>query len=179
MALDLPSFGDWREKIRQAIEDFVNIVTRRDPAFNKVVFSKDNSLMVGAIYYFQYDPKYKDILMEYDKLPLSIYLGESETPGNKYGFNIHFLEEMDRRELLQEYSYVQNGEIRFNVMAIQERFKNTLCFREYIFATPYLKGPPQRITRAGVESIISLPSAIVVGGGYEKVRKMVRNRRRK
>lgn len=172
-------FGDWGDKIKSAFENFKKIITGKDAKFNKVVFSDDSSMTIGAIYYFEYDPKYKEKLMEYDKLPLSIMLSPAPTPGNFYGFNIHFLETNDRRDLLENYSYMQNDNLRFDTEGIQARFTNTLCFREYILKSPYLLTPLRRVTKAGVESIINLPSAIVLGGGYENVKRMVKNRRKK
>ena len=56
---------------------------------NKALRQGDNTLKIGGLYLFSYDPKHKDTLPVYDTLPL--VLPFSTAPGGFLGINLHYL----------------------------------------------------------------------------------------
>lgn len=66
-----------------------------------------NKLLPGAMYMFQYDPKYKDTLPYYDRVPL-IFPFRMVKDGF-YGINLHYLPLTLRAKLMDGlYDYVNN-----------------------------------------------------------------------
>jgi len=74
------------------------------------------SIMPGEMYLFYYDPKHKDTLPYYDRLPL--VLPFRKVPGGFYGINLHYLPYMMRFKILQllsDYTVNNNGDTRIRL----------------------------------------------------------------
>lgn len=54
--------------------------------------------IIGSMYLFKYDPKYKDVLPYYDRLPLIFPF--RKVPGGFYGINVHYLAPQYRAKLM-------------------------------------------------------------------------------
>lgn len=66
-----------------------------------------NTPEIGSMYLFMYDPKHKDTLPYYDKLPLIFPIGKAE--GGFYGINFHYLPLVLRAKLMDAlYDIVNN-----------------------------------------------------------------------
>ena len=82
-----------------------------------------SSITPGEMYLFYYDPKYKDELAYYDRLPL--VLPFRKVPGGFYGINLHYLPYLMRFRILQklsEYSVKETSTIRKHEDAVVENF---------------------------------------------------------
>jgi len=67
-----------------------------------------NGFKNGQIYYYQYQPKYKDILSFYDRKPLIIFLKNIDGT-HFFGFNIHFIPMKLRERIFKEFEQT-NGD---------------------------------------------------------------------
>jgi hypothetical protein len=75
-----------------------------------------SSITPGEMYLFYYDPKYKDELAYYDRLPL--VLPFRKVPGGFYGINLHYLPYLMRFRILQklsEYSVNNSSDTRIRL----------------------------------------------------------------
>lgn len=67
----------------------------------------ENSIEIGNMYLYLYDPKYKNSLPYYDTAPLVIPF--DETPGGWLGLNLHYLSPMMRLALLRKLMEYTNN----------------------------------------------------------------------
>jgi hypothetical protein len=70
----------------------------------------------GEMYLFFYDPKYKDVLPYYDRLPL--VLPFRQVPNGFYGINLHYLPYLMRfriLDILSQYTVKNNDDTRIKL----------------------------------------------------------------
>jgi hypothetical protein len=65
----------------------------------------------GYIYFYNYVPKYRDILSYYDGKPLIIFLKPHADGKTYYGYNIHFIPMKIREQLFKQFRYRSDGVI--------------------------------------------------------------------
>lgn len=70
---------DWFEEQKKGSNKFKNVVKWK------------SKLQPGKLYTFKYNPLYKEALWYFDKEPLIISLGESDTQNLFYGINLNYL----------------------------------------------------------------------------------------
>ena len=70
----------------------------REALMKEEPLRRTNKEVVGNMYMFQYDPKYRQTLPYYDAFPLVIITGAR--PGGFIGMNLHYLPAMLRAKLL-------------------------------------------------------------------------------
>ena len=104
--------------------------------------SRDNTI-IGRLYFFAYDPKWKDKLSKYDKFPMVFPI---ELYGDGFlGLNLHYLGVAERQKLLGKLmDYASNQKmnkttkLKLSYDLIQStRSLNTLarpCIKRYLFS---------------------------------------------
>lgn len=67
----------------------------------------------GYIYHYKYQPKYKDTLLFYDRMPLCIFLKPHADGKTFYCYNLHFIPMNYREKIFKEFRYKagKDGEI--------------------------------------------------------------------
>ena len=101
----------------------------------------------GMIYQYGYNPKYKDVLPFYDKLPAMILL--KRTSRHLLGLNIHFLSKRRRAQLANQVIKLNKNKTEMSLTYRQIKpflIKNnmTVAIRKYIIGritTPKIKTP--------------------------------------
>ena len=106
--------------------------------------------LIGRMYLFQYDPKYKDKLPYYDRFPLVIPIGSNRTNGfassggSFIGLNLHYLPPVLRARLMdalykvattKEIDETTRLKISYNILtqASQYRFFKP-CIKRYLLS---------------------------------------------
>ena len=84
--IDLAMGGTLKGSFKKLVND-PNVKTRTNP-------------MIGKMYFFKYDPKYKTTLPYYDRYPLIILADRPKKGKGFYGMNLHYLSPLDRAKLL-------------------------------------------------------------------------------
>ena len=104
--------------------------------------SRDNTI-IGKLYFFAYDPKWKDKLSKYDKFPMVFPI---ELYGDGFlGLNLHYLGVAERQRLLGKLmDYANNDKMNKNTklklsydLIQSTRSLNTLarpCIKRYLFS---------------------------------------------
>ena len=104
--------------------------------------SRDNTI-IGRLYFFAYDPKWKDKLSKYDKFPMVFPI---ELYGDGFlGLNLHYLGVAERQRLLGKLmDYANNDKMNKNTklklsydLIQSTRSLNTLarpCIKRYLFS---------------------------------------------
>lgn len=121
------------------------IKTLRIPANRSNLLNDPNRstgfAVVGRMYFFHYDPKYKDTLPVYDIFPLVLPM---ELSGNGFlGLNLHYLDPYSRLYLLDMlHDYITNTKyddstrfkLAYKTLASAKRFKFIEpCIKKYLF----------------------------------------------
>jgi len=97
LAAQASTSNDW-------FADSVESLGKRDP--NRI-FQKQSAPVIGGMFLFLYDPKYKDVLPFYDMYPLVLPV-EMYSDG-LLGINLHYLQPMARVSLLKALVDVNDG----------------------------------------------------------------------
>ena len=97
--------------------------------------------IIGRMYYFFYDPKYKDSLPYYDRFPLVIPI--EQYPDGFLGLNLHYIHPKQRIILLDKLSSVTSDnrydeKTKFNLSysflaASSRAFEATPCIKRYLY----------------------------------------------
>jgi hypothetical protein len=126
----------------------------RDAAFNvatvsapKLMNDKDNvrtslnSMNIGQMFMYFYDPKTKDVLPYYDKFPLIILVDFAED--GFYGLNLHYIAPQLRAKLMDALYTLRNNnkyddstklKISYQILKGASRFKYFApCFKRYLY----------------------------------------------
>lgn len=106
--------------------------------------------LLGNMYLFAYDPKYKDTLPYYDRFPLVIpfegtrTVGKSGAGGGFYGLNLHYIPPRLRARLLDAlYEYTNSDtldektkfRISYNILNRVSKLKYFRpCVKQYLFS---------------------------------------------
>lgn len=100
------------------------------PYARRLITSNDqrgrDSTMVGKLYFFKYDPLYKDTLSEYDKFPMCFPLEPptvTKSGLSFLGINLHYLTGYERQKLLGKLLEYKNNKY------MDERTKLNLSYQ--------------------------------------------------
>jgi hypothetical protein len=101
---------------------------------------KDNA-MIGRMYFFFYDPKWKDKLPYYDRFPLVLPI--EQYPDGFLGLNLHYIHPKQRIILLDKLSEFLNNKkydkttkfrLSYDLMKSSSRiFEHQPCIKRYLF----------------------------------------------
>lgn len=121
--------------------------TRNPSIARRDILSMDHrgrsTTMIGKLYFFKYDPKWKTKLVKYDKFPLCIPI---ERYGNGFlGLNLHYLGAGDRMTMLNELlEFASNSKMNEStrMLASWDKIKGSSnlyalaspCVHRYIFS---------------------------------------------
>lgn len=104
----MPSRDDFKKYTNQELQAWLFEKARRmnAPEARKLVMKSrktgQGSTIVGKVYFYKYDPKWKAILPKYDMFPLTVII---EPYSNGFlGLNLHYLSVGERIALLDELS---------------------------------------------------------------------------
>lgn len=131
-----------------------------------------NSVQVGRMYAFYYDPKYKDKLPVYDRFPLVIVI---EPRKNGFlGLNLHYLSQGQRGQLidlLMRYANNQNMDentrlmLSWQAVVATSRMRNLSerCVKHYLY--PHCRSRFVQVNADEFDKVASLPTADMVYNG--------------
>lgn len=97
---------------------------------------------IGKMYFYNYDPKFKDILPVYDRFPLVIPMEMYED--GFLGLNLHYLDPYSRLALLDRlHDFINNDKyddttkfrLSYDLLASSRRYKMIEpCIKRYLFS---------------------------------------------
>lgn len=100
--------------------------------------------IIGKMYLFKYDPKYKETLPYYDRYPLAIICDFPAKKGKGfYGINMHYLSPLNRLKLLNSlmdlsttnktYKKSTKLKITYNILKSAQKYRAFKpCFKHYL-----------------------------------------------
>jgi hypothetical protein len=123
---------------------------------------------VGRMYFYNYDPKYKEVLPVYDKFPLVIPM---ETYSDGFlGLNLHYLDPYSRLALLDRlHDFINNDKydettrfrLSYRLLSSSRRFKLIEpCIKRYLYQ--HIMSPIIYIEPSQWETAIFLPTEKMV-----------------
>jgi hypothetical protein len=131
------------------------------------------------MYFFNYDPKYKDILPYYDTFPL-VFPIEIPYPGSEPGFlgiNLHYLSPFLRAKLMdalyqtlnnKKYDKTTKLQIDYQILKGAGQFKYFKpCVKHYLFS--HVRSPFQYIPPNNWDYVMILPMARFQKASQERV----------
>jgi hypothetical protein len=124
---------------------------------------KRSKVLVGDMVMYFYDPKTKDTLPYYDKVPLTIVVGPA--PGGFYGLNLHYVNPVARARLLNELFKLapknlttdsRLARLRYDMLQGVKKYKEyEPCFKRYLMSN--VKSQMSRVPMTDWETAIYLP----------------------
>lgn len=100
-----------------------------------------NTIIIGKMFFYYYDPKTKDSLPYYDRFPLVIPI--EMYPDSMLGLNLHYIAPKLRLQLLDKlYEYTSNDKfdektklkLSYNLLSgTTKLFETTPCIKRYLF----------------------------------------------
>lgn len=116
----------------ERVRDLRNINRRELLKDSSLKIKSNDRPLVGRMYMYFYDPKYKETLPYYDRFPLILTVGPAE--GGFYGLNLHYLPPTTRAILLDKLMSVATNK-RYNdntrLKLSYELLSKTKNFREF------------------------------------------------
>lgn len=116
------------------------------PKARKLLVTNDqrgrDTALVGRLYFFKYDPKWKDRLAKYDKFPMCFPI---ERYGNGFlGLNLHYLGAAERQSLVNRLIEYRNNEymdertmlkLSYDLIESTKKLSSLSmpCIRRYLF----------------------------------------------
>jgi hypothetical protein len=172
--LDVQKARDWyRDKAREIKSVNVNRVLDKAPEYR--LKSTMRSDMIGEMFLFQYDAKWKRTLPYYDQSPL-IFPIEMQGDGRFLGINFHYISYLRRAQLMNalytvaitENSRVKKLNISYGILkgAMQFSYYKP-CVKSYL--TDHVQSRFLRILPSEWDSALFLPLARFVGASQSKV----------
>lgn len=124
--------------------------------------------VIGKMYFFSYDPKYKETLPVYDRFPLVLPM---EVYGDGFlGINLHYLDPYSRLALLDrlmdflnndKYDDTTRFKLSYRVLAASRRYSMfEQCVKRYLFS--HIMSPMIYIEPDSWETAIYLPTEKMV-----------------
>lgn len=120
--------------------------------------------LIGRMYFYHYDPKYKDELPVWDKFPLVLPM--ELYPDSFLGLNLHYLDPYNRLYLLDllhdfitntKYDDSTRFKLSYQVLAASKRYSVINgCIKKYLFS--HLMSPMIYIEPDSWETAIWLPT---------------------
>jgi hypothetical protein len=148
----------FREKLRY-MTGLSRTKVLKDEALKKI-----NTPLVGRMFMYFYDPKYKKTLPFYDRFPLIIMVDKA--PGGFYGLNLHYLDPITRAAFFDKLlSYTNNKKydkttklrLSYDLLKGMSKLKAFApCFKHYL--TSNIKSQITEVPASEWEVAIFLPT---------------------
>jgi hypothetical protein len=140
---------------------------------NRAIYNGDNTINIGQLYLFSYDPKHKDTLPVYDTLPL--VLPFSTAPGGFLGINLHYLPYALRFKimgallsLVDETDPRSQAQVSWRILSSSSKFAGVgACVKHYLSShvqSRFLNIPPDQWLNAAM-----MPVEQFHGAGKQQV----------
>jgi len=148
-------------------------------------YKRSNTVMLGRMYAYRYDPKYKSKLKFYDENPLTIAFEHKQTSGGTgfLGINLHFIPRQQRGSVIKYFveknkvNVMKQGEIDIDY---EKDLKNNTkfryiysCIRHYLLSQ--VIGSFIMIPQEDYVNVINLYSAKYVGMSEYEIMNIIKN----
>lgn len=131
-------------RTKESLEWFRNALSGKRISGEKLLkdpsIEKTNAPLVGRMFIYSYDPKYKETLPYYDRFPLILMVDKA--PNGFYGLNLHYLHPKERAiffDRLTEYTnndkYNETTKIQMSYSFLKGASKLKAfkpCFKRYL-----------------------------------------------
>ena len=165
---------------RKKVADMTKI--SRTKLLNDEAVKQVSTPLVGRMFMYFYDPKYKKILPYYDRFPLIIMV--KKAPGGFYGINLHYLPPVLRAKFfdkLLDYSnnnkYNKSTRFKMSYDLLNKTSKLSAfkpCYKKYL--TKHIKSRISEISASEWEIAIFLPTEQFVKKGKNSIWKDSRSK---
>jgi hypothetical protein len=128
--------ADARKWYREKAKDFGRV---NESAFFKDVSPNEykSQAFPGRMYMFYYDPKHKDTLPYYDRVPLVFPVDKA--PGGFYGLNLHYLPLKERAILMDALYETINNKRYDNTTKLKLSYQTLISASKYKLFKPAFK----------------------------------------
>ena len=165
---------------RKKVADMTTI--SRTKLLNDEAVKQVSTPLVGRMFMYFYDPKYKKTLPYYDRFPLIIMV--KKAPGGFYGINLHYLPPVLRAKFfdkLLDYSnnnkYNKSTRFKMSYDLLNKTSKLSAfkpCYKKYL--TKHIKSRISEISATEREIAIFLPTEQFVKKGKNSIWKDSRSK---
>ena len=165
---------------RKKVADMTKI--SRTKLLNDEAVKQVSTPLVGRMFMYFYDPKYKKILPYYDRFPLIIMV--KKAPGGFYGINLHYLPPVLRAKFfdkLLDYSnnnkYNKSTRFKMSYDLLNKTSKLSAfkpCYKKYL--TKHIKSRISEISATEWEIAIFLPTEQFIKKGKNSIWKDSRSK---
>ena len=165
---------------RKKVADMTKI--SRTKLLNDEAVKQVSTPLVGRMFMYFYDPKYKKTLPYYDRFPLIIMV--KKAPGGFYGINLHYLPPVLRAKFfdkLLDYSnnnkYNKSTRFKMSYDLLNKTSKLSAfkpCYKKYL--TKHIKSRISEISASEWEIAIFLPTEQFVKKGKNSIWKDSRSK---
>ena len=165
---------------RKKVADMTKI--SRTKLLNDEAVKQVSTPLVGRMFMYFYDPKYKKTLPYYDRFPLIIMV--KKAPGGFYGINLHYLPPVLRAKFfdkLLDYSnnnkYNKSTRFKMSYDLLNKTSKLSAfkpCYKKYL--TKHIKSRISEISATEWEIAIFLPTEQFVKKGKNSIWKDSRSK---
>ena len=166
--------------VRKKVADMTKIILTK--LLNDEAVKQVSTPLVGRMFMYFYDPKYKKILPYYDRFPLIIMV--KKAPGGFYGINLHYLPPVLRAKFfdkLLDYSnnnkYNKSTRFKMSYDLLNKTSKLSAfkpCYKKYL--TKHIKSRISEISASEWEIAIFLPTEQFVKKGKNSIWKDSRSK---
>jgi hypothetical protein len=160
----------FEKRSAKAKEWFVDRVKELNGKINRKALLNDDKVqqrskaILGNMYMFAYDPKFKEELPYYDRFPLVLVIGPA--PGGFLGLNLHYLHPKIRAKFLDKLLGTISDDkltertrlkIRYSLLVSAKRLREFApCLKHYL--TDHMKTRPSQVFAPDWETAIFLPT---------------------
>lgn len=165
---------------RKKVADMTKI--SRTKLLNDEAVKQVSTPLVGRMFMYFYDPKYKKTLPYYDRFPLIIMV--KKAPGGFYGINLHYLPPVLRAKFfdkLLDYSnnnkYNKSTRFKMSYDLLNKTSKLSAfkpCYKKYL--TKHIKSRISEISATEWEIAIFLPTEQFIKKGKNSIWKDSRSK---
>ena len=165
---------------RKKVADMTKI--SRTKLLNDEAVKQVSTPLVGRMFMYFYDPKYKKTLPYYDRFPLIIMV--KKAPGGFYGINLHYLPPVLRAKFfdkLLDYSnnnkYNKSTRFKMSYDLLNKTSKLSAfkpCYKKYL--TKHIKSRISEISASEWEIAIFLPTEQFIKKGKNSIWKDSRSK---
>ena len=156
---------DWFAKSLRNIGVVNRQALIRDDRVERYSRIRDTMDVIGQMYMFFYDPKYKDTLPYYDRFPLVVII--DSTPNGFLGMNLHYLPVLLRAKFLDGLMEITNNNAFDETTRFRTRYQFlrrnakvrryfSPCVKQYLFS--HVKGKLAKVQPIDWEIATFLPT---------------------
>lgn len=146
---------------------FFNEIKKSAKDFSYNAFNPTKDPFIGSIFFFQYIPKYKDVLPVWDRFPCVIPI--SLYDDGILGLNLHYLPIPQRTKLLKylmKYKTTKNRKVYMNISynllkSVSKMPEFEVCIHRYL--TTHMRSRLVRVNDSDWMKVAILPAQQFVG----------------